>query len=183
MVEDTLNRRSGDLMRLLGFYMKREFYSISHRHDDIVAGVMAKAWENRANIQEGFDRVRGEWRGSVFDYLYGALRKGVRWGALNAYNSDKRSRRADLVLDGGEDENGVYVRPSAVVKPEQEDVVFYKQMIERCYRLPAEERALMMLVFDRATALEMAEELGMTPKQISHRVQSIAVGLMAEQKA
>lgn len=107
---------------------------------------------------------------SASDYspmLYSYLLQRVKWLANNKRNSLKAKGRRDLELEGSEDEAGRYIQPTTFTPPEQENVVFMKQMIEACERLPEADRTLARLVFDRASASEMAMELGVSLKDIA----------------
>ena len=104
--------------------------------------------------------------------LYGYVKQRTHWSALHW--RDKAKRETEFSDEGGESEYGDYTRPTTVVWPEQEDVVFHKQMIERCDRLPKEERDMAMLIFDRASAAEMAKELGVSMKDVARRTTAVA---------
>lgn len=178
-VAEVLNDRRvmADVLRKLKGHARANYYNLQEWHDEMISDACGEFCEDVEKFQRIWDAVE-EKRCDTIGFVYGILRRGVRWLAMDRYN--KARRQPHLALENtinSKLEEGIYTVPRCWTRAEQEDIVFYKQMIERCYRLPVEDRAMMMLVFDRATAAEMAFELGMEAKQVSHRVQAIALGI------
>lgn len=118
-----------------------------------------------AKAETVWDRCDGEADTRALDaYIFGWLRMSAM--SVGAVLRKREQRNGFYRDEGGEDEEGTYAPPTTFVRPEQEDAVFWKQMIERCERLPEHERDLARLIFDRATAWEMAQELGISTRDV-----------------
>lgn len=124
----------------------------------------SKIWDGSGCGEQEIDKFSG--------MLFAYMRQRAQWLAISAGKKDRR--RAAYRDEGGESEEGEYVRPTTFVRPEQEDALFYKQMIERCDRLPPHEREVARLIFDRATAYEMAQELGVSMKDVTVTTTALA---------
>jgi DNA-directed RNA polymerase specialized sigma24 family protein len=116
-------------------------------------------------------------------FLFGWLRHHVKWQAVGYINSPRRKRTInpdDSTLRFKKDawEEDVYSRPIGVTLPEQEEVVFKKQLLEFCSALPPDERMVMRLTFDRATTGEILQETGMSIGELLARRMSAMKSLV-----
>lgn len=150
--------------------------------DAIVSDAFFEVVEHLDGIEDRF-RITYASRGfgSRVEFLYGCLRLAARRGCLGYLNSSRVKRSLQLNDSGEYDENVIGWRPTAVVQPEQESVVFYKQIMEHCHALPAEEEAIMALTLDRATAEEIVNELGISHGELIRRRARAVRTLMAKE--
>lgn len=150
-----------------------------------VDGVVSDAFFDVVRKLDGIeDRFRKchlkRGRGSRVEFLYGCLRLEAKRACLEYINSTRVKRGVSLNDTGEYDENVAGWRPTATVQPEQEHVVFYRQMMEHCHALPLEEAEVMALTFDRATAEEIVNELGLSLSELTRRRMSAVKRLMAK---
>lgn len=136
-------------------------------HDEIIADSFVDALEGADEIWEAFN-AKTDGGCNLTQWLYGYLRQRVRWKAINLHNR-RVKKQTEYRDEGGESDAGAYLSPTTVCFPEQENVVFFKQMLEHCGMLAPEDRAVMHLILDRATAQEMVDELGLTHNDLLYR--------------
>lgn len=161
-----LNRQAkkfvGSLKNALYPYRDTQAY-----HEEIIADCFVVALEDADEIWSSF-KEKASSDCNLTQWLFGYLRQRVRWRAINLHNRRVRKQK-EYRDDGGETEAGVYLSPTTVCFPEQENVVFFKQMLEHCGMLAPEDRAVMHLILDRATAQEMVDELGLSHGDLLYR--------------
>lgn len=152
--------------------------------DGVISDAFFEVFEKIDGIEERFSAgIAGGIRGTRTEFLYGCLRLSAKRLCLG-YMASTRVRRGVALNDTGEfDENVTDWRPTATVQPEQERVVFFKQMMEHCHALPPEEAVIMALTLDRATAEEIVNELGLSHGELIRRRARAIKSLMARELA
>ena len=189
MMRDCLTKNSRRWMQQIGNKLRTTFRGLNQYHDDIVSNVFYGVVKDINQIEEKYKELVN---GGKYPYLteeawlYSCLRLRMKHNALNILNSSrvKRTFSSDesINYENTDGSNRVYARQSGVTWPEQEDVVFRKQILEHCSSLPYEERMLMQLAFDRATLEEIIVELGISKSEMIARRGSAMRHLLARTK-
>lgn len=143
------------------------FDKVRDLHDDMISETLVDTIEKADDLWRSFSE-KADKGTSLEQWVYGSIRFRLRFKAINKHNL-RVKRRRDFHDEGEEISDGVYAKPTSVCFPEQENVVFYKQMLEHCGMLPADERAVVHLILDRATAEEMVNELGLSHGELLYR--------------
>lgn len=182
-MRDILDRNSRRWVAQLSRFVIHNFRAVGDV-DSIVSDAFFDVLENIDGIEKRFEasRLRGL-RGSKIEFLYGCLRLSAKRRCFNYLNSSRFKRSVDLNEAGEFDKNVSGWRPTATVQPEQERVVFFKQIMEHCHALPPEEAAVMVLTFDRATAEEIVNELGLSHGELIRRRMRAMNRLMTKELA
>lgn len=149
----------------LDHYLNGVHVQLKPYHDDLLSDAWADLvrHEEKILIGKGGHAMTEKALGGL---LYGFLRQFIMGRAVILYRN--KVRRWAALEHSSEDEEDAE-RPRFFVPPEQEEVVFMKQLMEMCGRLPDEEAEVMRLVFDRATASEMAQEIGLSFGEMERR--------------
>lgn len=157
-VIDVLKRHwktfDGQLYAMLG----KQFGNVHQEHDEIIGSSMALALERAAEIEQAW---RQSHRGiALAGWVYNFIRRSAEWGALNAikkWNKNVRIGGAAGLLD--EEDDSAPARPVPIHFPDQEEILFLKQLIEKLGRLQPYELAWLRTVTDRATLSEVCATL------------------------
>lgn len=173
-MRDILCRNALVHNRRLKAYLVRNFFVIQFEHDDIISDAYERVLITIEKIEDRYRELK-KLKIITFSedvWIYSCLRVNVKSGALSRVNSPriKRTSTFEAEYESKEDTKRIYSRPTPVVTlPEQEEVVFRKQLLEHCEALDPEERDFMRLAMDRATIKEITSELGITDRELMNR--------------
>ncbi len=168
-MRSTFEKNAARFTKMLTRYVEVNFARASDL-DGVISDSLFQIWANIDGIEERFEQSqesRGQ-RGSKAAYLYGCLRLEARWRALAEMRSIRRKRSVSI-NDETDDYELVGWQPRITTQPEQENVVFLKQLLQHCGSLPDEQAVIASLILDRATAQEMVDELGLSHSVLIER--------------
>lgn len=135
---------------------------------DVASHVMCEVLEKIAQIVDTInkDDFQNEFGQRPLEQQVAAVVASfTRYRARNAARSRRRNRKRETPLEVEIDDNLIPC-PSAVSKPEQEDVVFIKQLLAKILGIRGIERKVMLEIFDRATLGELRNALGIPMERL-----------------
>jgi hypothetical protein len=164
-----MERRGARLIENLRHSMQSRYPSFLNEVDDAISSALLEIASKGDVLEKKFRLLKreGKWSGSLEDFMAGCMRVNARHKMFTTINSARRRKTESIYVNGEDGE--YYEKPTIVTKPEQEDVLFRKQLLEFCGALDADERAVMALAMDRATNQEILDELGISASELLRR--------------
>lgn len=170
MMREQLSFSSQKLRGQVENYLVRRFGGICPDIEDIVSDAFVRVLQKIDTIENRFvEKTRDGMSLSAEGWLYSCLKIVAENRAIQAINKPRTRKTKSLdALETPENPDG-YAKPIAIVRPEQEDIVFRRQLLEFCGLLPPDEREMMLLAMDHATLDEMVSELGISLSELHQR--------------
>lgn len=169
-MRDLLAANSQAWTRKLNSFLFRCFPGLDSERDDLVSDAFFEVIRDLARISERYATIAAtDPTCKKSGFLYACLKLAAKHKALSIINSPRRRNTRSLNETGEFEENIGNWRPTATVQPEQEHVVFLRQMMEFCRVLPSDEALVMGMVLDRATMQEILEETGLSISELTRR--------------
>lgn len=139
--------------RTIQGYLQRKWPQVQVAHDDILSDVMFGSLQDAAKLE-----ARCPLDASLPAFILRCLYTRAKWGAINALK--KLSAREGIADHATRDESEDVLErlPVPIMYPEQEDIVWMKQVIERL-GMHEDDVAKLRLIFERSTLSEMLSKI------------------------